>query len=77
MRRSGFGVLQQAAFVELRFQGIQSMNRASFAHPFFYGKSHSFFSGITGFRASPVLPGRAVVLRIEPPTASRPSGIHR
>ncbi|WP_299696405.1 hypothetical protein [Hydrocarboniphaga sp.] len=40
----------------------------------------SFFSGYfcTDERwASPETPGRAVVLRIEPPMASRPSGIHR
>lgn len=46
-------------------------------HPLFYRKADSLFSGIEKFRASPrLMPGRAVVLRIEPPLVSRPFGFH-
>jgi hypothetical protein len=41
------------------------------------GVYESLCIGIEGVRASPVVPGRAVVLRIEPPIASRPFGFHR
>ncbi|WP_202635946.1 hypothetical protein [Rugosibacter aromaticivorans] len=42
-------------------------------HSGFY---ESLCINIEGIRASSAMPGRAVVLRIEPPVASRPFGFH-
>jgi hypothetical protein len=52
------------------------MRGAGFVHPLFYRESVSLFSGIGIPCVHRLMPGRAVVLRIEPPLASRPFGFH-
>ncbi len=52
------------------------MRGAGFVHPLLYREAVSIFSGIEIPCVPRLMPGRAVVLRIEPPLASRPFGFH-
>jgi hypothetical protein len=69
LRIVGSTVLRECVKTVLRFSGVLATTSSEL--------HESSCFGIEGIRASPAMPGHAVVLRIEPPMASRPFGVHR